>query len=328
MVAPPLTLGNPQFGRSMRVVVNGVEVVAPGADALDPATPLPIVAGVGETARTGLDASFTVFKHNRIEPNTSEVTIFNLNERTRNAIHTLFDEAFELGFEQRITTPGGSLRIEAGYGGVVEQLARADIVEVHSEHTGVDWTTTIRAQDGYVPWRYGFISQSISPGVDASLLWNLLLSSWKTAAGAQAEAAFKEALPDFQAKIAQGGMVLHGDTKTEVLSLLESMKLKLTFQDGEIVLLPQNGTTTDVAVELNPNTGLLRRPTFKERGFASAAALLNPKLHPGRQVRLAKADRTPWGVGTYRVDSVEHRGSIFDQDFVSLVELRPSSLRA
>lgn len=327
MSLPALTLGNPQFGRSCRIVVNDIEVARPGRT-LAEIEALPVQGGFPEAADTGLDVAFVVTRHNRIEPNTTEVTIYNLSEAHRNELRSTFDALYELGFEERVVAPGGRVRVEAGYGGVVEVLAEADIVDLDEDYDGTTWALTITAQDGYVPWRYGFVSESIAPGVDASVLWNLMLSSWNASMGAEAEAAFMAALPDFQAKVVQGGMVLHGETREVVPEILESMKLKLSFQDGEIVLLPFEGATLDEAVELNPDTGLLGRPRFKRNGMATASALLNPKLRPGRQVRLAKADRSVWGVGTYRIDWCEHRGTLPDGDWISTVELRPTKLGA
>lgn len=331
------TVGAEQWGRCVRITVNDTVIENFDGD--------------------GLDLSFRTFRHNRPEPNECDVTIYNLAEADRDRLTAQYNEARETALEQRLADrksdfeqslgkifgdkqervregsgigPFGKLRIEAGRSpGDLRILAEAEISELDHDpprQGGVDWVTNVKAMDGWVPWREGFVSQSVAPGVDISDLMKVLTSSWQAALGADAEKALLEGLSNFNARKVDGmGYVLHGPHREVATNLLDSMNLAVSFQNGEIQFLPYDGTTNDFAVVLDYDTGLLDRPYRRALGKVQAMAYIDADLHPGRQIQLLEFG-DPVGAGIFRIDQVEQIGETFGNSWTATLQLRPTAL--
>lgn len=308
MTIPGLTVGSRVWKPAVRITASGM-VVAQNLD------------------RNGLRVAFRVVRHNRIEPNEAEVQIYGLATSTRTALTTAFERARDLILGKGGTGSIGDLVIEAGYDGVVQQLSKVDIIDIEHEELLPGWVTTIRGQDGVLPFQNAFINESLAPGVDINLVKNLLATSMKVAfLDADSEAAFSEAFSQFSQTKVDGGLVLQGPSREVLTDFLSSLKLAWSFQDGKLHLLRYDGTTLDKAVLLSPATGLKKPLKIRNLGRATASSALNPLLTPGRQVSAVDSDGKPQGAGIFRVDQVEHTGDVLRGPWDSIVELRPSKV--
>lgn len=310
MSAPGLTTGAALYQRTCRVTVGG--------------TP---IADYGFT-EPGHDIAFRVSRNNQFQPNECEVVIHGLAKTKRDALTTAFEAARAI-----IVNSGGKgaikdLRIEAGYAGIVELLAQMDITNLeHERGNGGGYATIIHGQDGIFPFGHSFVNESIAPGVDASLVMKTLQAAMGVAfLDADSEKAFQEALPAWTGKSLPGGMVLQGPSRKVLLDMLSSMRLTWSFQNGKLQLMQLDGTTTDLAVLLSPQTGLRNEPKFGQLGACTTESALIPALAPGRQVSLVDGLGKPYGQGIFRVDEVEHTGGTYDGDWTSRCKLRPSAL--
>lgn len=334
--APDLNYGQPQWQRSVRVAVTDVLV-----ENLD---------------GRGLEIGFRVLKHNRPEPNETEITIYNLPAKVRQLLTDRLNKAKEQALSDRLkernkdfelslakifgdptktvkvgpgTGPLGKCRVEAGYGGAISMLSLTEIADIRHEppaRGSTEWVTYVRAQDGHIPWKDGIVSESIVPGVNTADLARVLTASFNATLGADAEKTLLEGLNEFGVAKVDGGYILHGPVREEMTNLFDSFGITAVFEDGEVRLIPFEGTTLDFAVELNPRTGLLEPPLATELGRYQTTSLLNPHLRPGRQVRLADALRRPVGAGIFRVDQVEHVGETHTASWTSVCQLRPTKL--
>lgn len=277
--------------------------------------------------KTGLDVQFRVTKSVKLEPHTTDVQIYNLAKVTRDQLTRLFDEARNLAFEARVALQFGKVRVLAGYQ-VPELLSSADIIELYHERDGDEWVTTIKAQDSRVQWANGFVAQTVGPTeVDLQTMKQVAKASASILEGADSEAAFQAALPEYSLKKGSAGFsngfVMFGPTREKVRDIYEDLGLKAWLDDGRLITISQNAAKLDLAVVLSPRTGLLRA-TKREGGFFTCETLLNPKLDVGRQVQLQDELGVPLGVGIFRVDNVEWYGSTFGDEFNTRVDLRPS----
>lgn len=305
-----LTVGARVWKPAARVTMNGIPVAV-------------------NLNRAGHRIAFRVVRHNRIEPNEAECQIYGLSSAARQAITTAFERAREAILGKGGTGSIGDLVIEAGYDGVVQQLTKVDVIDVEHEDLAPGWVTTIRGQDGVLPFSNAFINESLAPGVDVNLVKNLLATSMRVAfLDADSEKAFSEAFSQFSATKVDGGLVLQGPARQVLTDFLASLKLAWSFQDGKLQLLRYDGTTLDAAVLLSPTTGLMRTLKVRNLGRATATSALNPLLTPGRQVSVVDALGKPQGAGLFRVDQVEHTGDVERGPWMSMVELRPSKVTA
>lgn len=277
--------------------------------------------------REGYRISFRVVRHNRLEPNEAEVQVFGLHERTRTLLSANFEKARALLLGKGGTGSIGDMVISAGYDGIVSQLSKVDLIDIEHEDLQPGWVTTIRGQDGVLPFQNAFINESLAPGVDINLVKNLLTTSMQTAfLDADSEAAFSEAFASFSKTKVDGGIVLQGPAREVLTDFLTSLKLSWSYQDGKLVLLRYDGTTKDVAVLLAPSTGLMRKLKVRSFGRATAHTALNPLCHPGRQVHVYDELGKMQGAGVYRIDQVEHAGDTHGGAWISTLELRPSKV--
>ena len=64
----------------------------------------------------------------------------------------------------------------------------------------------------------------------------------------------------------------------------------------------------------------------ESRGFVRVTAMLDHRIEPGRQIILKREDGTFYGGSpTYRVEQVEHSGSVWQQEWYSVAILRPTN---
>lgn len=309
MTIPGLTLAERLWNRCARVKMAGVLVAEHKPD------------------EDSHRIAFSIERHNRIEPNTAEVRIFGLSKTTRTAMTSAFDAARALILGKGGVGAIGDLVVEAGNDGVLSQIAKMDVLSIDHEPLRPGWVTTIRGQDGVLPFQNSYTNTSVAPGVDVNVVKSLLVASMKTAfLDADSEAAFQEAFAGWNQKTPPGGMVLQGPTRKVMTEFLDSLDLAWSYQDGKMVLLRFDQTTKDVAVLLSPTHGLQRFGT-RELGRAHVLARLNPLLLPGRQVRVVDSNGIPKGAGTFRVDRALLEGDT-DEDgpWSSELELRPAKL--
>lgn len=307
---PGLTVGARVWKPAVRVSLNG----------------LPVAVNLD---RNGLRVAFRCTRHNRIEPNECEVQIYGLGRASRTAITTAFEKAREVVLKAGGRGSVGDLLLEAGYDGVVQQLAKVDIIEVVHEDMRPGWVTTIRGQDGVLPFQNAFINESLAPGVDVNLVKNLLATAMQVAfLDADSEKEFAKAFSQFSATTVTGGLVLQGPAQVVLTDFLSSLKLAWTFTDGKLELLRYDGTKLDKAVLLSPATGMKKDPVFRTLGRATAYSVLNPLCTPGRQVVLVDGLGVMQGAGTFRCDQVEHVGDVERGPWDSTMDLRPSKVSA
>lgn len=274
--------------------------------------------------------AFEVERHNRIEPNKGRVQIYGLSQANRDLIRKRFDQARQSVLDGGGSGSVGDLVVEAGYDGNVEQLSKMDIVDIEQEPLDPGWVLNIEAQDGVLPFANSIVNESIAPGVDVNVVKTVLASAMKVAfLDADSEKEFQTALSEFSARQVQSGMVLQGPARQVMTDLLDSMDLAWSFQDGKLRLLRFDGTTTDHAVLLSPDSGLKEVGVrFRNLGRANVLCFLNPKLHPGRQVSIVDGVGAPQGAGIFRVDRVHHVGDTQEGPWDSNVDVRPSTLEA
>lgn len=286
----------------------------------------------GGNVEKSLSVEFKVVKHVKLEPNTTEIIIHNLNQQNREKLSRRVEEAKKLSFEQRKELKAGQVKLSAGYS-MPELISIANIRTAnHEPQKNGGWVTRIYAEDGRDEWNSGFVKETFAAGgADLSTVKSTLAALAKLNEGAELEQAFQEALPDYELQKGSNGMkngsVEFGPIRDRFGNLFETLGLRGWIDNGKLIVAPKNLPKKGIAVSLSPNTGLLRaKPT--EDLFYEITALLNPKIEPGRQILLRDENEKPIGPGTFRVDHAEFIGATMGNDWLSTALLRPSALGA
>jgi len=248
------------------------------------------VKGEQGVRATGLRISFDVTKET--EKNNAKITVYNLNEANRGILKNSSKLA---------------VRLDVGYiQDRVDMLWTGDITRAASWKENGDWITEIISGDGDQAKTEGFIDKSYAAGTDLKSVIKDVVQSLKNAGGL-AIGDMSKIVTD----IAQNGFAASGAAKNVMDALMARQGKDWSIQDGEIVILDKNAATTEEAVVLTPNTGLIGSPIIREKGVEVKALIQTTRLRPGRALKLESA----LFKGTYRIAKSHYIGDTHSQDW-------------
>lgn len=280
-----------------------------------------IVLGIGtrriasRDAKTGerkplLRVQFKIERTLQPEPNTSDVSIFNLAKESRSAIQ-----------EKGILT-----EIEAGYFGNTSLIFKGDLDYGSTVRTGTDWVTTFQATDGGKQYRAARINIPFDAGTQIGDVIKTVADKMGLGLGNVA-AEIAKGIPRGALQYVKG-LVLSGQASKEFTKVLKRAGFGWSIQDGQIQLT-RSGQVLDPskAIILNQKTGLIGSPEQGEKGLIKARSLLQPDLQPGKRVLIQAGPRDASGVpeidGFFRVDKTIFSGDTWGGDWYSDIEARP-----
>lgn len=249
---------------------------------------------------TDLRVSFAIEKHVGREPNTAEVTIYNLAERSRAEMQK---------------TPL-HVRIDAGYDGQLERIFTGDVRWAESRHEGVDWITKLQLGDGDRGFRYARVNRSYKAGVDArtAVVEAAKALGYKARLSPIAE---RELRAQFAA-----GLTMYGTARDELTRLLSPYGMSWSVQDGRLQIFRPGEYRTEQPIEITQDTGLIGTPEFgapEKKGkppTLTFRTLLKPTLTAGGRVRVASRSVQ----GTFKLLRVTHDGDTHGEAWYSECE--------
>lgn len=239
---------------------------------------------------TELRVVFDIDKTASSEPNKAKITIYNLSKDSRSLIEK----------------PGLVVVLQAGYGGVTETIFTGDIKRPMNRREGPDFLTDIEGGDGETAYQVSMVNQSFSPGVTFPSALDFVAKSLglpvKTPEGVKNETY-------------GGGLVLSGTSKDALDKLTEKQGLVWSIQDGVIQIIQAKTGTSEEAVVVGADSGLIGSPKKKDDGI-EFVSLLNPKIKPERPVLLQSLGFQGFVVPK----KVRHKGDSHQGDFFTVVE--------
>lgn len=253
----------------------------------------------------GFRISFKLEKTSDESPNKGEVSIYNLNPQNR---------AFcEKPPETKTDSDGGKITLAneiellAGYGGKAKLLFRGTAARVLSRRQGADVITTFEIGDGLEPYQNARLDKSFGPGTSFKDIFSNISSSLGVPLGEVS------GIPDGGVL---NGLALSGASKDAMNTVTKKLGLTWSIQDGALQVTEKNKSTSQTAVLLTPQTGLIGTPTKKDKGL-ELVSLLQDSINPGRLIKLQAENLN----GVYRCEKVTHEGDTFDKSFYSKIEV-------
>lgn len=260
-------------------------------------------------AKPILRVSFRIERQLQKEPNSLELTIWNLAKESRNRLQ-----------EKGITT-----EIEAGYFGNTSVVFKGSLEYGATTRQGPDWVTTLQSSDGGPQFRGSRLNLSFDAGTT-------LTDALKTAAEAigvglgNVQQAINEGAPRSSAVQYVKGLVLSGPAAQQFDKIAKRGGWDWSIQDGQIQLTKPGGVINpNEAILLTQGTGLIGTPERGEKGIVTARSLLQPELLPGKrtEIRAGRNGDTFEIDGFYRIDKVKIVGDTGGQEWYSEIEARP-----
>lgn len=209
---------------------------------------------------SGLKTTFKAKKTSRSAPNKATLTLYNLSEDSRSFI------------EAR----GERCVVEAGYGGEYSVIFRGDIRDVEHTRERTEWQTTMELGDGERDLEQTHIELAFAPGTTAAQVWRRVTEQLGLGTGDLS------ALPDWEVTQGYAG---YGNVRDVLDELAGRWAAAWSVQDGSLVLTDEDAPTTESAVLLTPDTGLIGVPRKRKRRW-EVKSLLIPGIRPRRQVRV------------------------------------------
>ena len=294
----------------------------------------------------GLSMSFRVVKTLKKEPNTCELTIYNLKQDNRDIIaqsdkpvveikagyHGRASVAAAVGVAQNVFVESGEASDDADFG----TIFIGNVRDADSGFEPPDWLTSLESGDGERATRFSRINKSFASGTSLATVLNEVAKSMKVGIGNAAKKAAEGNLLEAGSEFLNS-VTMSGQAAREMDRITKSAGLEWSIQDEVFQLLDPGKPLEDISIVIKSDTGLIGSPTIGNDGTIRFRTLLNPDIVPGRQVELASKvlaggidigviGDLDLGLGLgepttrFRCDRVEYLGSNFEKDFYCDVE--------
>jgi len=237
----------------------------------DPQLNTLVIGGGNDAGDPGLRIVAKVTKTNQKEPNTAEITVYNLAPTTR----------------AQLQDKGLRVVVEAGYRAAgYQRIFVGDTRTIDHHRDGPDVLSVFKCGDGERSVRYARASESFAGGSSVADVVKHCADSMGLAlgnVGAQ--------LPALGKTLFQG-WTAHGAASTELDRVLRAVGYGYSIQDGEIQILAPGESIAQTIPLLSPETGLLGSPEMgspETKGKATSLkfrSLLLPSARPGGRVQL------------------------------------------
>lgn len=193
--------------------------------------------------------------------------------------------------------------LRAGYDHL-ETIFTGDILEAYTEQSGTDFITHITGQDGLFDFRSAFTSKTVKGDAIDAILHDMT----RTLKGKISK---RKENVRYKVLVGNSAKLLTEQLFDDEVMFFDNDTLHI-IKDGEVV--------SDIAVDINSETGLLQAPTKADK-LISARTLMNPALRVGGLVNLVSI-YAPHYNGIYRVETIKFTGDSDGQDWTQEVFLK------
>lgn len=193
--------------------------------------------------------------------------------------------------------------LRAGYDHL-ETIFTGDILEAYTERSGADFITHITGQDGLFDFRSAFTSKTVKGDAIDAILHDMP----RTAKGKVSK---RKENVRHKVLVGNSAKLLSEQLFDNEVMFFDNDTLHI-IKDGEVV--------SDIAVDINSETGLLQAPTKADK-LISARTLMNPAVRVGGLVNLTSI-YAPHYNGIYRVETIKFTGDSEGTDWNQEVFLK------
>lgn len=250
---------------------------------------------------------FKVEKTVKPEPNTCEVSIYNLSAEQRAQIE-------ELRPKKGVKT-GVPILIEAGYQETgTSQIFLGDLRTVYSKREPADWVTTLETGDGEKASGTARINVSFGPKTLPATALRAIVKALGVGKGNSEKAV--QALQRQGKVLFPHGVTLSGSAAFHMTNFCKSADLEWSIQDGALQILDRGKTLAGTAIRLSSRSGLVESPSIDQKGVLTCKMLMTPDVRPGSLLVLDALTVK----GNYRVQKASYSGDTHGDDWTIEVE--------
>lgn len=254
--------------------------------------------------------SFKIEKTLKPQPNTCEISIWNLNKDQRAQLE-------ELRPKTTLATKGISCQIDAGYQNDTALLWLGDLRSVQSVRSKADWITTLSSGDGEKAWQNARLHVSYGPNTPVETVLRALVRALGVGEGNVGRVASNLKLKGAGSLLTHG-TVISGPVAPQLDAWARSADLEWSVQDGRIQFLNRAKALGGKAVRIASDTGMVGSPTVDQKGILTVKVLFIHDIRAGALIVL-DADRIK---GNYRIQKATWNGDTFGGDWTIEIEAK------
>lgn len=285
---------------AITIGVTPLEVSAPS---------IPIVED--DVPKTTLRVAFDIRKSLNRDPNTADITIYNLNLAHR----VLFQKYADVKLQ---TWP---VVIEAGYVGTRQQIFIGDVQTVSSHKEGRTWVTEIKASDGGRKYASARFSKSFGPGTPLITVLATVIAAFGVGPG---NSLAMLATSTRGLKVFSKGVTVSGRISSILDKYVSGAGFTWSIQDNQLQILRPAQANGEPVVFLDQYHGLIGSPELGEKGSITYRSLLQGSIRPGRRVLIDSATAT----GAFVNEMVQYLGDTWGPEWYALGEAVPERIAA
>lgn len=195
----------------------------------------------------------------------------------------------------RLRDEGDDVLLEAGYGdGLGVIFSGQTIQRFIVRENPTDTYLQIIAVSGDQAFNHGVVNKTLAAGATPDDVYQTISDAYA------AHGVSPGGVPDLPATALPRGKVMYGPARDFAQTLADTHKLDWALVNGEYVCIAKKGiiTSTDQAIEINVNTGMIGMPQVAIDGIY-VTCLLNPRLGFRSIVKL---DNSSINLGEYSAD--------------------------
>jgi len=249
-------------------------------------------------------STFAIKKTSKEETNTADVEIYNLSESTREKFNSI----------DNIVT------IQAGYAnfGGEKILFVGNILDYSTIKNKADVILKLKLGDGAKQLNETSFSKSYKEGTSG---WTVLDDIIKKLGLPKNVTERIAGLLSSKSDQYANALSMTGLAKDQLDKIMTKLQLEYSVQNGKLKILDKDGVDDENIVLLDSDSGLIGHPIKKTKkknnkkivGY-DIKSLLRPEIEPGNQIAVNSFDIKN---GLFRVESIEHRGDNYGNDWVS-----------
>lgn len=268
-----------------------------------------VIVTVDDFQFESLDCSFAIEKSLKPEPNTCELTIYNLSEEHQSQLE-------QIRPRDKQAKTGIPCKIEAGYDEETSLVWLGDLRTAQTTRDESDWVTVLTSGDGEKAWAHARLHVSYGPKTPIETALRAIVRALGVGEGNLSKVVHR--LKINGSAIFPAGRVLAGSASRELVDLARSADLEVSIQDGALQFLDRGAALAGTAIRLSGETGLVGSPTVDNEGLLSATMLMMPDVRPGA-VMVVEAERVK---GNYKISKATWRGDTSADEWYIDVEAK------
>ena len=257
---------------------------------------------------TDLRVQFTVKKDHSKHPNSCDITITNLAERTR----------------ANLETKPLLVQLEAGYDDVYRFMYSGDLRFGMTKLDGPNWETLLQLGDGDNHYRWSRMNKSYGSGSSV----RQILTDAAGSMGMELPANIKND-PALDAKF-NYGRVASGPVRDKLTQLLYPYGYTWSIQNGKLRILREDQVHTGTPYPIDEEHGMIGTPEFGsppksgKPPHMTVKMLLYPDINPGDSVEVTSKVKS----GLFKVETVTHTGDTHGEAWNTELEIKPIPKKA